>query len=155
MSYLIAINHVDDSAWNQVFLKLFPCIIIFFTDTGETYMMSKFSSLELLEAFTKGNLSLDIRASRLKSSNDTYENIFDASDIFFDLVNSKAGGTVYGWGQRGFLNDVSLLVNDIKEPGDNKVLSWDISNHVLHIYGHYPLSITLEIWLFTITLLLR
>ena len=35
-------------------------------------------------------------------------------------------------GKRGFINDVSLLSNDIKETGDNKVLSREISTHVVH-----------------------
>ena len=34
----------------------------FFNDTGETNMMSKFRYLKFLETFTKGNLSVDIRA---------------------------------------------------------------------------------------------
>ena len=40
--------------------------IYFSIDTGETKMMSKFRSLRFLETFTKGNLSVDIRASRLQ-----------------------------------------------------------------------------------------
>ena len=39
--------------------------ICFSTGTGETNMMSKFSSLKILETFTEGNLSVDIRASML------------------------------------------------------------------------------------------
>ena len=31
------------------------------------------------------------------------------------------------------INNVSILGNDIKEPVDNKVLSQDISTHVLHL----------------------
>ena len=31
-------------------------------------------------------------------------------------------------------NDVSILGNDIKEPGDNKVLSQEISTHVVHLH---------------------
>ena len=31
-----------------------------------------------------------------------------------DLVNSKGGWIVYGWGKRGLINDVSLLSNYIK-----------------------------------------
>ena len=52
----------------------------------------------------------------------------------FDLVNSKGGWTVYGWGERSFINDVSLLGNDIKEPGDNNVLSQEISTHVVYLH---------------------
>ena len=84
------------------------------TDTGETKMMSKFSSLGFLETFTKGNLSVDIRAPMLQSGNDAYDDIFDAFDEIVDLVNSEGGWTVYGWGRIGLINDVSILVNDIK-----------------------------------------
>ena len=51
-----------------------------------------------------------------------------------DLVNSEGGWTVYGWGKRGLINHVSLLGNDIKDPGDNKVLSQKISTHVVHLH---------------------
>ena len=97
-------------------------------------MMSKFSSLNFLETFTKGNLSVDICASRLQSGNDSYNDIVDAFDEIFDLLNSEGGWIVYGWGKRGLINDVILLGNDIKEPGDNKVLYQDISTHVVHIH---------------------
>ena len=36
--------------------------------------------------------------------------------------------------KKGLVNDVSLLGNDIKEPGNNKVLSQDISTHVVHLH---------------------
>ena len=52
--------------------------ICFYSETGETNMMRKFSSLEYLKTFTKGNLSVDIRTSRLKSGNYAYNNIVDA-----------------------------------------------------------------------------
>ena len=38
-------------------------------------------------------------------------------------------------GKRGLINDVSLWYNDIKEPGDNKVLSQEISTHALHLHA--------------------
>ena len=85
--------------------------------------MNRFSSLKVLEKFTNDNLSVDIRASRLKSRNDAYENIVDTFEKMVDLVNSEGGWTVYRWGKRGLINDVSILGNDIKEPDDNKVLS--------------------------------
>ena len=93
------------------------------TYTGEMKMMIKFSSLKNLETFTKGNLSVDIRLSRLQSGNDAYNDIVYAFDEIVDLVNFGGGWTVYGWGKRGLINDVSLLGTDIKEPGDSKVLS--------------------------------
>ena len=83
--------------------------------------MGKFSSLKFLETFTKGNLSVDIRASRLKSGNDAYDDIVDDFDKIVDSVNSKYGWTVYRWGKKALINDVSLLGNNIKEPGDNNV----------------------------------
>ena len=70
----------------------------------------------------------------LQSSNDAYTNIVDAFDEIVDLVNSEGGWTVYGQGKIGLTNDVILLGNDIKVPGDNKVFSHDISTHV--VYPH-------------------
>ena len=101
--------------------------ICFYTDTGETKMMRKFISLTFLEAFKKGNLSVDICASSLQSGNDAYDDIFDAFEKkYIYLVNSKGGCTVYGWVKRSLINNVSILGNDIKDPGDNKVLSQEI-----------------------------
>ena len=97
-------------------------------------MMRKFSSLKNLETFKKGNLSVDIRASRLQSGNDAYNKIVDAFNEIVDLVNSKGGWTIYGWGKRGLINDISILGNYIKDNGDNKVLSQYISTHVVYLY---------------------
>ena len=47
-------------------------------------------------------------------------------------------------GQNVLINDVSLLGNDIKETGENKVLSQDISTHVVHI--HLPKNDYLELF---------
>ena len=106
----------------------------FFTDTGETKMMRKFSSLKILERFKKGNLSVEIRASRFQSGNDVYDNIVNGFDKTVYLVNSKGEWIVYGWGKRGLIYDVSLLGNDIKDTGDNKILSQEISTHVVHLH---------------------
>ena len=70
----------------------------------------------------------------LQSGNDSYDNIVDSLEWIVDLFHSKDVWTVYGLVKRGFINDVSILVNDIKEPGDNKVLYQEISTHVLHLY---------------------
>ena len=45
---------------------------------------------------------MDIRASRLQSGNDDYDDIVDSFDEIVDLVNSEGVLTVYGWGKRGF-----------------------------------------------------
>ena len=108
--------------------------IYFSTDTGETKMMRKFRSLQILDTFTKGNLSVDICASRFQPGNDAYDDIVDAFYEIVDLVHSKGGWTVYWWYKRDFIDDFSLFGNDIKEPGDNKVLSQDISTHVVHLH---------------------
>ena len=62
--------------------------ILFSNDTGETKMMSKFRSLEILDILSKGNLSVDIRASRFGSENDAYGDIVYSLEEIFDLVNS-------------------------------------------------------------------
>ena len=108
--------------------------ICFSTDTGETNMISKFRSMKFLMKSTKGNLPVDIHASRLQSGNDAYGDIDDNFDKIVDLVNSKDGWTFYNWGKRCLINDVSLLGNDIKEPGDNNVLSQEISTHVVYLH---------------------
>ena len=100
--------------------------IFFSTDACETKMMSKFSYLKSLETLKKGNLSVEIGASRLRLVNDAYGDIVDNFDEIVDLVHSKSGWIVYGWYKRGLINDVSILGNYIKEPGDNKFLSQDI-----------------------------
>ena len=61
--------------------------------------------------------------------NDAYRDIVDTFDEIVDLVHSKGGWIVYGWCKRGLINDVSILGNDIKEPGDNKFLSQYISTN--------------------------
>ena len=42
------------------------------------------------------------------------------------------------------INDVSLLGNDIKEPGDDKVLSQDISTRVVHLHPSKKYYLTLS-----------
>ena len=37
--------------------------------------------------------------------------------------------------QIGLINDVIILGNDRKEPGDNKFLSQEISTHVVHLHS--------------------
>ena len=66
------------------------------TDTGETKMMRKYSSLKMLEISKKCNFSVDIRASRLQSGNDAYDDIVDAFEKMIDLVHSEGVWTVYG-----------------------------------------------------------
>ena len=68
----------------------------------------------------------------MQSGNDVNDVIVDYLEEIFDLVNSEGKWTVYGCGKIGLINDVSILGNDIKEPGDNKVLSWEISTNVVH-----------------------
>ena len=70
----------------------------------------------------------------MKSGNDVYRKIADAFDKKIDLFNSEVGWTVYGWGKRGLIGDFSILVDDIKDPGDNKFPSQDITTHVLHLH---------------------
>ena len=85
-----------------------------------------------MEAFTKGNVSLDICDPRFQLGNDSYDNIADSLEEIVDLDNSKGVWTVYGQIKRGFINDVSLLGNDIKEPGDDKIIFQEILTHVVH-----------------------
>ena len=69
------------------------------SDTGETKIMSKFRSLKILETLKKGNLSVEICASRLQPSNDAYNNIVDSLEEIVDLVNTEGVWNVYGWGK--------------------------------------------------------
>ena len=63
--------------------------ICFSTDTDEMKMMIKFSSFKILEIFTKGDPSVDIRASRLQSDNDAYNDIDDSLEGIVDLGYSE------------------------------------------------------------------
>ena len=109
--------------------------ITFTTNTGETKMMPKFSSLKFMELYTKGKLSIDMRASRLQSGNDIYDDIIDCLENIITLVNNNGGWSVYGWGKQGVINDVVMLGNDSKEQGnDSKVLSENVSIHAVHIH---------------------
>ena len=109
-------------------------LIYFPTGNGETKTLRKSSSSKLLDTFTKGNLSLDIHASRLQSGNAVYDDIFDSLEEIIELVNTEGVWTVYGWGRRGLKNDVSILGNYIKVPGNNKDLSKNISTRVIHLH---------------------
>ena len=40
----------------------------------------------------------------------------------------------YGWRKGGLINDIILSGNNIKDTGDNKVISQEISTHVVHIH---------------------
>jgi hypothetical protein len=110
--------------------------ITFTTSTGEKKMMSKFSSLKFMELYTKGKLSIDIRASRLQSGNDVYDDIIDCLEEIIELINADGGWVVYGWGKQGVVNDIVMLGNESnKDQGvDTKVLSEHISTHVVHMH---------------------
>ena len=94
----------------------------------------KIHLFEFLETFTKGNLSVDIRASRLQSGNDAYKDNADSLEQIVDLVHSEGVWIVYGWVKRALINDGSLLGNDTKETGDNMVISQEISTHALQLH---------------------
>ena len=70
----------------------------------------------------------------MQSGNYAYDDIVDYLEEIVDLINYEVGWNVYIWGKRGFINAVSLLGNAIKEPGGNKVLSQEISTHVVHLH---------------------
>ena len=108
--------------------------ITFTTSTGERKMMTKFSSLKFMELYTKGKLSIDVRASRLQSGNDIYDDLTVSIEEVTDLVNNDGGWVIYGWGKQGVINDVVMLGNESKEQVDNKVLSENVSTHIVHIH---------------------
>ena len=78
---------------------------------------------------------MDIRASILQSGNDAYDDIVDSLEEIFYLVNSEVGWTVYGWVKRFLISDVSPLGDYTKGPGDNKVLSQEVSTRVVHLHS--------------------
>ena len=78
---------------------------------------------------------MDICESRLQSGNNAYNHIVDAFDEIVDLVYSEGVWNVYGWGKIGLINYGSLLGNNIKEPGDNKVF-FRRSQLMLYIFTH-------------------
>ena len=107
---------------------------IYVLSNGFQRIMHKFSSLQFMNMFTKGNLSIDVRASRLQGGNEMYENIIDAIEDIVDTINNDGGWTLYGWGKRGLINDSSLLEFDSKEPEEKKILSQEVSTHIVHIH---------------------
>mmetsp|Transcript_22253 Transcript_22253/g.27288 ORF Transcript_22253/g.27288 Transcript_22253/m.27288 type:complete len:441 (+) Transcript_22253:151-1473(+) len=109
--------------------------IVFTTKTGERKLMTKFSSLKFMELYTKGKLSIDVRASNLHSGNDAYDDILDCLENIIDLINNDGGWVVYGWVKQGVINDVVMLGNEAnKDQTDNKVLSEHVSNHIVHLH---------------------
>ena len=74
------------------------------------------------------------RATRLQSGNEIYENILDAMEKIVDTINDDGGWTLYGWGKRGLINDTSLLEFDSKKPEEKKVLSQEVTTHIVHIH---------------------
>ena len=50
------------------------------------------------------------------------------------MVNNDGGWVIYGWGKQGVINDVVMLGNESKEQVDNKVLSENVSTHIVHIH---------------------
>ena len=61
--------------------------------------------------------------------------MIDNFEEVVDFANSQGGWTGYVWGKIGLINGFSLLGNDIREPGDNRVIYQDISTCVVH---HHP-----------------
>ena len=55
-------------------------------------MMRTFSSLEFLETVKKCKLSVDIRASRLQSGNDSYDDIVDSLEDFLTQLTTRGDG---------------------------------------------------------------
>ena len=77
---------------------------------------------------------MDINESSLQSGNDDHNDIVDSLEEIVGLVNSEGLWNVYRWEKIVLINYVSLLGNDIKDPGDNKVLSQETSTHVVHLH---------------------
>lgn len=109
--------------------------ITFTTSSGERKMMPKFSSLRFMELFTKGKLSIDVRASRLQTGSEIYDEILDSIEDIVDLINDDGGWVIYGWGKQGVINDIVMLGNDAaKDKGENKVLAQTMQTHIVHLH---------------------
>ena len=89
-----------------------------------------------------------ICASILQSGNDSYDYIVNYLEEIVYLVNSKGEWNVYVWGKRGLTNDVSILDNYIKDPGDNNVIYQDILTRFayLHSSKKYYLNLYKSQW---------
>ena len=88
-----------------------------------------------MELYAEGGPSIDIRASRLQSGTDVYDDRIDGLENIIELVNNDGGWIVCGCGKHGVVNDVVMLGDDFKNRGtDAKILSKCILTRVVHIH---------------------
>ena len=112
-------------------------ILSFLTSNGVNKVVKDFSSLQSFNLFTKGKMSIDVRARMLSSGSRQYELITDAMDNIVDFVNDNGGWSVYGWGKKGLINDATLIgvASDTKSKEENaKVAAEEVTTHIVHFH---------------------
>ena len=95
--------------------------------------MSNFSSHLFMFYYILGYFSIDIRASQLQSGSEIYDDILDALENVIDLENENGGWSIYGWGKKGFINDLSLIGSE-NNTQDTKVVAQEVTTHFVHIH---------------------
>ncbi len=118
---------------------------IVYTDFSDKIeLMKNFSSLQFMEMYTKGKLSIDVRASRFQPGHPDcgihYDRIFAAIEDITQLVNDDGGWVLFGWTKQGLIkadDNNRILGNDFRQQdppqGQLKCLSEDTIKHIVHV----------------------
>lgn len=51
----------------------------------------------------------------------------------FELVNNYGGWTITGWSKRGLINDAALISSNGDNESSDKVLSEEVTTHIVQI----------------------
>ena len=112
-------------------------IMSFNTSDGKRRVVKDLSSLKAFQMFTKGKMSIHVRASMLSSGSRYYDAITDCMDEIVDYVNENGGWTIIGWGKKGLINDATLLGVTTETKGKEearKVVADEVTTHVVQFY---------------------
>ena len=74
-----------------------------------------------------------MRVSQLQSGYESFAELHDALDLAIDDINQNGGWTVFGWMKLGLSNDATLVGNNDKNNEETKVLSEDITTHIVQL----------------------
>ena len=112
-------------------------IMSFNTSDGKRRVVKDLSSLKAFQMFTKGKMSIHVRASMLSSGSKYYDAITDCMDDIADYVNENGGWTIIGWGKKGLITDATLLGVTTETKGreeTRKVVADEVTTHVVQFY---------------------
>lgn len=101
---------------------------------GQRMGVPDFSSYQFMKYFTKGLLSIDVRATQLQSGYTAYTLLLTAIRAVIVLVNNNGGWSFHGWGKRGLINDMTLLGQELQDGDDGKTAANEITTHIIHAH---------------------